>query len=657
MATTQRLGSEKAVERFGGGGMALLPWTRHMLTALWEQVRLLVQVIYYTFMSVFQMFRFEVHVRITDESGRHSDPDPFLFSSLFSEESGPNPTAEALLSSLRADELCCDPEASIFLGHKHQSSWTVGDWNIFVSSSEPLSSDEERSSASHWSSEEEHSGVEFDSDESKALWESLSSSNDPYNPFCFSACISTSSSKAFWETQSQSEDHCSPGYRGVRAEETMGWSQTQQKMTAADITQEESKAFWESESKSTDVICDSRKEDLEESQSHALDSHVEDGEEGSKAFWETESNFSNICSPISYSTNKGLEESHRSNVLDLSLETIKVKNTDEESKAFWERESKLNHIPTNPDKDRSKSDTEMWLSQTKKNLSESGLPEDSREFWETESKCSDDSSDFSGDMSRSRDKAVTLGKFWECGSDSSESGSELDFRGFTVSRSDSSGSWSGSESSEHREDDELLWEFFTNDPYNPLCFSATERTERRPTEDKEEEREEELWRSLSQKQDPYHPLNFKALGSQRTAEQKQDSKEDCVGDLRPNRRPRGTKPRLGPRRVQPHRHPPLIHRPWKKHRPSAEEPQEPEKRTGTAQKPQKKVRFSDQVLVHVMRSWPFARQTCRRGPWEEAARDRDRFKRRIQETERVIGHCFSPENRARVKARLGLDQN
>lgn len=196
----------------------------------------------------------------------------------------------------------------------------------------------------------------------------------------------------------------------------MGWSQTQQKMTAADITQEESKAFWESESKSTDVICDSRKEDLEESQSHALDSHVEDGEEGSKAFWETESNFSNICSPISYSTNKGLEESHRSNVLDLSLETIKVKNTDEESKAFWERESKLNHIPTNPDKDRSKSDTEMWLSQTKKNLSESGLPEDSREFWETESKCSDDSSDFSGDMSRSRDKAVTLGKFWECGS-------------------------------------------------------------------------------------------------------------------------------------------------------------------------------------------------------------------------------------------------
>lgn len=45
-------GSERAaVERFGSGGVALLPWTKQMLTVLWEQLRLLVQVIYYTFMS------------------------------------------------------------------------------------------------------------------------------------------------------------------------------------------------------------------------------------------------------------------------------------------------------------------------------------------------------------------------------------------------------------------------------------------------------------------------------------------------------------------------------------------------------------------------------------------------------------------------------
>lgn len=40
-----------AMERFGSGGMALLPWTKQMLTVLWEQLRLLVQVIYYTFVS------------------------------------------------------------------------------------------------------------------------------------------------------------------------------------------------------------------------------------------------------------------------------------------------------------------------------------------------------------------------------------------------------------------------------------------------------------------------------------------------------------------------------------------------------------------------------------------------------------------------------
>lgn len=37
--------------RVGPGGLALLPWTKHMLAALWGQLRLLLQVIYYTFVS------------------------------------------------------------------------------------------------------------------------------------------------------------------------------------------------------------------------------------------------------------------------------------------------------------------------------------------------------------------------------------------------------------------------------------------------------------------------------------------------------------------------------------------------------------------------------------------------------------------------------
>lgn len=189
------------------------------------------------------MFRFEVHVRITDETGQHiqhmttatNPTESFLFSSLFDGDNGvmvggSNPlsnfcadvgdsfagksTAEALLSTLRADDLCCGlvddfvsgKEDGIFLGH--QSSWKMGlagDWNIFVSSSDSSNdgchksseqvfkqdaSEEERSF--HWSSEEDQNIVEFDSEESKALWESMSKSSDPYNPFFFSACISTS---------------------------------------------------------------------------------------------------------------------------------------------------------------------------------------------------------------------------------------------------------------------------------------------------------------------------------------------------------------------------------------------------------------------------------------------------------------------------------
>lgn len=37
--------------RFRAGGLALLPWTKQLLTVLWGQFRLLLQVIYYTFMS------------------------------------------------------------------------------------------------------------------------------------------------------------------------------------------------------------------------------------------------------------------------------------------------------------------------------------------------------------------------------------------------------------------------------------------------------------------------------------------------------------------------------------------------------------------------------------------------------------------------------
>lgn len=186
---------------------------------------------------VFQLFRFEVHLRITDETGQHiqhmgtaaNPSDSFLFSSLFDGDSGVmvggsghlsnfcgdmgdpftgKNTTEALLSSLRAEELCCglvDEFVSRTSGKEDgmfgpQSSWKMGftsDWNIFGSSSDgschKSSSEEERSSP--WSSEEDQNVTEFDSEDSRKLWDSLSRSSDPYNPFFFSACISTNTER------------------------------------------------------------------------------------------------------------------------------------------------------------------------------------------------------------------------------------------------------------------------------------------------------------------------------------------------------------------------------------------------------------------------------------------------------------------------------
>lgn len=557
------VGSEKscdrtAMEKFGSGGMALLPWTKQLLTVLWEQLRLLVQVIYYTFMSVFQMFRFEVHVRITDETGQHiqhmstaaNPTESFLFSSLFDGDNGvmvggSNPlsnfcadvgdpfngksTAEALLSSLRADDLCCGlvddfvvrtagKEDGIFLGH--QSSWNMGfpgDWNIFMSSSDCSSSNDtchkssekvfkqdiskekvfkqdtsEEERSSHWSSEEDQNVVEFDSEESKALWESLSKSSDPYNPFFFSACISTN-------------------------------------------------------------------------------------------------------------TNMGKSKSEA----------------------------------------RGSSDTDI--------------------------------------MSVSKASEELLGplglNIW-------------------VSRSDSESSWSSWASSDgsspdiDKDESERLLEFFKSpdDPYNPMCFTActvssksphsstkqqaslpappsksdTDAEEKEssfPPSSSEDDEVEQLWKSLCQKNDPYHPLNFQAcLHSSPTttflSEQGPDAKgKKCEKEATTPRRSRATKPTLPERRLKHHSHPDKTLVPWKRlgQTPCSAPAEKKESKTSNTQK---KVRFSPLVQVHVMRTWPFARQASRKGHWEEMARDRDRFRRRIQETEQAIGHCFSHAHRERIQAYL-----
>ncbi|XP_045544676.1 protein phosphatase 1 regulatory subunit 15A [Salmo salar] len=271
-----------------------------------------------------------------------------------------------------------------------------------------------------------------------------------------------------------------------------------------------------------------------------------------------------------------------------------------------------------------------------------------------------------------------------------------------TSRSDSESSWGSSDGScadLDEEESKRLWELFTSpiDPYNPLCFTASvassvPHTDKTLTQSQEAERascssdtvdsetpgpssseddtEEQLWRSRSQNEDPYHPLNFRAClqSSPTTTEPPAFSTGDpLTPQTCPTQTPPGqgkqrdvvakslqttrhTQPCLPKRPLKQHYHPATTLVPWR--RPEA-------KVTGGQGQPQekfnhplKKVRFSPLVQVHVMHTWPFARQMSRKGPWEELARDRDRFRKRIQETEQAIGYCFSQSHRDTIRANL-----
>ncbi|OCT73136.1 hypothetical protein XELAEV_18036115mg [Xenopus laevis] len=71
----------------------------------------------------------------------------------------------------------------------------------------------------------------------------------------------------------------------------------------------------------------------------------------------------------------------------------------------------------------------------------------------------------------------------------------------------------------------------------------------------------------------------------------------------------------------------------------------------------KHVRFSSSVTVHHMVVWSYAHRMARRGSWEEYARDRCRFQKRIAETEAAIGLCMEPQHREKIWARLQKSNN
>ncbi|XP_008556845.1 protein PFC0760c [Microplitis demolitor] len=58
-----------------------------------------------------------------------------------------------------------------------------------------------------------------------------------------------------------------------------------------------------------------------------------------------------------------------------------------------------------------------------------------------------------------------------------------------------------------------------------------------------------------------------------------------------------------------------------------------------------KVRFNLQPTVHTIIKWNFAYRAARKGPWEQMARDRDRFQTRINSTGRIIEPVLATQHR------------
>ncbi|CAI9557182.1 unnamed protein product [Staurois parvus] len=148
-------------------------------------------------------------------------------------------------------------------------------------------------------------------------------------------------------------------------------------------------------------------------------------------------------------------------------------------------------------------------------------------------------------------------------------------------------------------------------------------------------RDDDLWASFCQNDDPYNPLSF-AMPTRSPKSCPSIEEHGGSQTLNCTMKPQAKKPVLSSSECS------------SKCASQKDESECFEEIKKPANPGVKKVCFSSNVTVHRMVTWSYAYRMSRKGPWEEYARDRSRFQKRIAETEAVIGFCLQPGHREKI---------